>query len=88
MNRNLFLGKSWIILLALWACCSCGEGKQENIVWENRNKRIDISTLIDLKSVDMVQLETDTTCLIGRVSQLKVCDSGIFIINDYPNAEK
>lgn len=60
--------------------------RKGNVVWENRNNRINMADLIDLTSIDTLQLETDTACLIGRVAQLRVCDSGIFVVNDYPNA--
>lgn len=77
--------KKIVIICLLLAACACEKAKK-NIVWENRNNRTNTLELIDLTSIDTIQLETDTACLIGRVAQLKVCDSGIFIVNDYPNA--
>ena len=34
--------------------------RKGNSVWENRNNRINIAELIDLTSIDTLQLETDT----------------------------
>ena len=75
--------KSLYILLLGISFIACDS--KSNIVWENRENIVDVSSLINSLSIDTIQLETDTSCLIGRILQLKITEEGIFILNDNPN---
>lgn len=63
----------------------CCYSDRENIIFSNKETYVNVQDIIDTSSIKYVFLEATPACLIGRIAQLRITDSSIYVLNAMPN---
>lgn len=73
----------FILLFSILLLCSCNSEKQTTGTKQitfNENDSVDINNII---SYEFIPLETNDNCLVGNITNIKVINDHIYMVNQY-----